>query len=140
MRLAIDWAWDSFRRSSDSLALDPEEEAIGNIRQFIAKSWNATIISTNSEIKLRSRSAEGWYDGDAVYLPREIILKAAGGSIKHTKIGKILFGRDLLTTRDGDRYTVQQIPGFKRLRAYALKRSEFGRVEAPPDPTDSNAE
>ncbi len=140
VRLAIDWAWGSFRRSSDSIALDPEEQAIGNIRGYIAKMWNVTIIPTKFEFNPRSRSVEGWHDDNAVYLPRESLLRAAGGSIRDSKIGQFLSDRDLLFARDKDRYTVQQIPGFKKLRAYALKRPEFGRVERPPDPTDSDVE
>ena len=130
---AVLWAWATFRQSLDSLALDPKEQAIANIREFVAAWWNVTIRFIGHEGNTHSRQAEGWYDDDAVYLPRVTLLKAAGGTLKESQISKTLAVRRLLARSDTNRHTVQWIPGFKRVRAYALKRSEFGRVEGRPD-------
>jgi hypothetical protein len=70
---AVRWAWDRFCRSSDALALDPEQQAIANIRQFTNERWGVTIKPAEGEGEGRSnnREAVGWYDRDSVYLPKK---------------------------------------------------------------------
>ena len=125
---AITWAWESFKRSADSIALSPDEQAIGNLREYAARRWGVTIKPLDIEGGVNNREAEGWYDEEAVYLPASTIHAATGHVLKERQVGILLEGRNMLARRDGDRYTVRWVPSIGMVRAYALKRSEFGRA------------
>ena len=53
---AVSWAWDRFEKSSDALALDPEEQALANLRRYIAERWEATSkVSTRDRVLAAKR-------------------------------------------------------------------------------------
>ena len=131
---AVQWAWERFKRSSDALALDPEEQAVANLRRFVAERWGATIQSLAQDIN-PNREAVGWFDNDAVYIPKDRIFEATGKVLKESNIGPTLHRRGLLAKKpERDRYTVSWIPRVRQIKCYALRRDEFGRsdnVEVP---------
>ena len=127
--MRVEWAWDGFLRSSDAAALDPAEQAAGNLREFVARHWDVGIRPLSGARGGAAKEASGWYDDDAVYLPPKVLLEAIGDVIKERAVGKFLSKRGLLARRDPDHYTVRHVPTLGKVRAYALKRSEFGRAQ-----------
>lgn len=132
----VQWCWERFSRSSDADALTPDEQAIANIRAWIAERWDVTIKSADAgtdtfDRKLNNREAVAWYDQSAIYLPVGRIREASGETLKAQQIVKALIDRDLLAKRHNDkRASVRHVPGIGRIDAYALKRQEFGRRSA----------
>ena len=123
----VSWAWLRFRVSSDANVLTPDETTVLRIRTWIAERWNVTIRGIDAETG--SREALGWYDGEAVYLPRERLREAAGNSLKERAIAKILHDLGHIKKRkDHERYTVSFIPRIGNIVAYALDRATFGRT------------
>jgi hypothetical protein len=132
---AVRWAWDRFRSSPDSAALDPGAHAIASIRAWIAERWDVTIKPTKGCGGATSREAHGWYDDRAVYIPKDRIREAAGDALKASHIGKLLHERGLLAQRpEPDRYTIGWVPNIGAVECYALRRSAFGRSEHEVDP------
>jgi hypothetical protein len=132
VRQAVAWAWDRFLRSSDSRALDPETQGLSNLRRYVAERWDVTIKHVGGG---GPREAVGWYDANAVYIPKDRIREATGGILKEAHIGAMLHRRGLLARKDErDRFTVRWVPSIGRILCYALRRSEFGRSEAVQDP------
>lgn len=133
---AIQWSWERFTRSSDAEALAPDEQAVANIRAWIAERWDVTIKSVDTgadgfDRKLNNREAVAWYDETAIYLPVQRIREASGETLKAQQIVKALTDRDLLAKRhDGKRASVRWVPQVGRIDAYALKRQELGRQSA----------
>jgi len=133
---AVQWGWDRFTRSSDADALVPDEQAIANIRAWIAERWDVTIKSVDVgaagfDHKLNNREAVAWYDATAIYLPVQRLREASGETLKAQQIVKALIDRDLLAKRHNNkRATVRHVPEVGRIDAYALKRQEFGRRSA----------
>ena len=126
---AVSWAWENFKQSSDSVALTPVEQAIGNIREYTLRRWGVTIKPLAFEGSTNTREADGWFDDDVIYLTPQAIREATGHVVKERQIGVLLESRDMLAKRDGDHYTIRHIPKLGKVRAYALKRSEFGRTD-----------
>lgn len=132
----IQWSWERFTRSSDAEALAPDEQAIANIRAWIAERWDVTIKSVDTgadgfDRKLNNREAVAWYDQTAIYLPVQRIREASGETLKAQQIVKALTDRDLLAKRhNSKRASVRHVPEVGRIDAYALKRQEFGRRSA----------
>jgi|GEM_PF-2239626 len=132
----VQWCWERFSRSSDADALTPDEQAIANIRAWIAERWDVTIKSVDTgsdgfDRKLNNREAVAWYDQAAIYLPVQRIREASGETLKAQQIVKALSDRDLLAKRtDTKRVSVRYVPQIGRIDAYALKRQEFGRQSA----------
>jgi putative DNA primase/helicase len=129
---AVNWAWDRFLHSSDSRALDPEAQALSNLRRYVAERWDVTIKSVGA--MNGNKEAVGWYDEYAVYVPKERIREATGDVLKETHIGAALDRAGLLAKREPDRFTVPYVPKVGRVTSYALRRSEVGRSDAAQDP------
>jgi len=135
---AVNWAWARFKSSSDAGALKPEEQALANIRHWIAERWDVTIrgiepAPDGSDPGKRpgTREAVGWYDADTVYLPAKRIHEAAGGAAKEALVSSLLVSGDFLSRRgDGRHVAIRYIPKIGQVRSYALRRSEFGRPAA----------
>jgi hypothetical protein len=124
----VRWAWDRFKQSSDAVALDPEEQAISAIRAYIAERWGASIQRVDDE--QRPRDAVGWYDDTTVYLPTARLREAADGTLKESEVAKALAAKGLLTkTKDNKRRYVEYVPKIGHVKAYALRRPEFGRSD-----------
>lgn len=132
---AIRWAWERFCSSSDALALDPDRQAVVNIRQHIAERWDVTIKDVKSETGINNREAVGWYDHDTVYLPTNRASKAAGGVLKEQRIAAVLDQGGHLSRRGGPtRIAIRWVPRIGHVDCYALRRSEFGRSNKEIDP------
>jgi hypothetical protein len=128
VRDAVEWAWDRFLRSSDSRVLDPEAQSVDNLRRYIAEKWDVSIKSITDDAG--TKEAVGWYDDTAVYIPKDRIREATGGVLKELHIGGMLDRSGLLASRpEPDRFTVNWVPKVGRVKAYALRRSEFGRPD-----------
>ena len=79
-----------------------------------------------------ARAAVGWYDDDAVYVPRAHITEAAGHVLGEQAIVKLLIGDDCLADRHSSkRAAVQWIKGVGRVTAYALRLDKFGPKAKP---------
>ncbi len=123
---AVRWAWLRFAESSDAVALDPAEQAIGNLRHWIAERWGTSIREVKTETGMRD--AVAWYDADTVYLPVKRIREAAGGVLKEQHIVRMLSERGLLARRhDAKRIALRTVPHVGKVDVYALRRDEFGR-------------
>jgi hypothetical protein len=123
---AVNWAWCRFLASTDAVALNPEDQAIGNIIRWIAEQWGVSIRHVDGDGGVRD--AVAWYDNSAVYLPTERIREAAGGALKEQQIAKVLNDRGLLAKRtDAKRLAVRYVPKVGYVQAYALSRAHFGR-------------
>ncbi len=133
---AVTWGWTRFETSSDGLALSPGDQAINNLRRWIAERWDVTIKPIGDAVRSgtgdgrsNNREAVGWYDADAVYLPISRAREAAGGTVKDQFLAQLLQDRGLLARRhDARRAAVRWIPGVGKFDAYALPRAEFGRA------------
>jgi putative DNA primase/helicase len=126
---AVAWGWERFRQSSDAMALDPEAQALANIRAWIAERWNVTIKPLDFDSGINNRETVAWHDETTLYLPRARLREAAGGVLKESAIAETLDRCSLLTRRE-DQYRrhVRYVPKIGKVEAYALKRSEFGRT------------
>lgn len=130
---AVNWAWNRFQQSTESLALDPEAQAVANLHLYVAAGWDVTIKSI--EPGGGYREAVGWYDKTAVYIPKERMQEATGNALKNSHIGPVLDRRGFLAKRpERDRYCVGWVPKVGSVTCYALSRSEFGRSDAVIDP------
>jgi len=131
---AVSWAWERFEKSSDALALDPEEEAIANLRGYIVERWDVSVKSVDQSIG-PAREAVGWYDVDTVYIPKGRMVEATGNVIKASNIGPALAHRRLLAKQpEPDRYYIRYVPKVGRVASFALRRDEFGRSDAAEPP------
>ena len=134
---AVRWAWAKFNTSTDAAALDPETQAVANLRAWVAERWNTEVQPTEPEdgVRTANRNALGWYDDDAVYIPAHRIVEAAGGTLKEVEIGRALDAQGLIAKRKAaDCYFLAYVPKIGKLKAYALHRSEFRSTtrEEPP--------
>ena len=135
IRSMVTWAWQRFETSSDAAALNPEEQAINNIRTYIAERWDVTVksIETTAETqdgarRINNRESAGWYDTSTIYLPTGRIREAAGNVLKERQIVRVLDERGYLARRqDERRAAVRWIPNIGAMNAYALTRQAFGR-------------
>jgi hypothetical protein len=122
---AVTWAWNRFRNSGDALALDPEEQSLAHLRQFIAERWDVTIKHCGDSISL-SRERVAWYDDKIIYIPKARMFEATGRVLKASNIGAMLSRRGMLARQpEKDRYTVRYVPKVGRVECYAIRRDEF---------------
>ena len=127
---AIRWAWERFAGSTDAVALDPETQAITNLRAWIAERWGSSIHATvpDDNGRLPMRDALGWHDEDAVYIPTQRLVEAAGGALKEVEIARALSAQGFIAKKHAaDCLFVSYVPKIGRVKAYALARSAFGR-------------
>jgi hypothetical protein len=125
---AVAWAWDHFCRSSDALALNPEQQAIANIQQFVNERWDVTIKTARSGASTNNREAVGWYDDKTVYLLTRHLAEAAGRVLNEQQIARVLAQGGYLSTRGSTtRIAIRYVPKIGHIDCYALKRSKFGR-------------
>ena len=124
---AVCWAWAKFTKSNDALALNPAEQAIRSIQQWVGERWDTSIHGIDSGLR-SYRDAVGWWDNDAVYLTPDALVEAAGGALKESLIAKSLSAAGMLAkTKDAEHLSVSFVPKVGRFKAYALSRSDFGR-------------
>lgn len=130
---AITWAWTKFRQSSGAVAMSPDEQAVTNLRLWIADRWGSTLRQTDAEVS--NRETVGWYDSDAVYIPTSRLREASGGALKEEAVAKILSDSGMLAKTEHDRLYIRWIPKIGKNKAYALTRREFGRAGTDRDTT-----
>ena len=129
----VRWAWRRFGQSAEAAALDPDEQALDNLRLWVLERWDQSIKDAE-QAGPGYREALAWYDEAAVYIPKGRLYEAAGGILKGTRVAALLHERDLLTRRpEPDRLYVRWVPNVGRIAAYALSREEFGRSLRPAD-------
>ncbi len=128
---AVSWAWSRFQSSSDAKVLDPSAQAIANLRLWILERWGVTIRDVENNVG--NQIAVGWYDADAVYIPKDRLRDAAGGALKQQEIVAALEAEDFIARRKGTRPYVTYVPKIGDVGAYALKRSAFGRSNSQRD-------
>jgi hypothetical protein len=123
---AVAWGWAKFCGSGEAESLAPDRQALDNIRRWIAERWDASIKRIGSAYH-SGRDAVGWYDDDAIYVPRAHLPEAADHVLGEQAIVKLLVTGDCLVERHSSkRAAVQYIKGVDRVTAYALKRDKFG--------------
>ena len=136
---AIKWAWQQFVGASGTLALDPIEQGITKLQQWLLEQWDLTVkpiaaIGTSDPAmswQPNSRETLAWYDDDAVYLPPTRMAVACGRTLKPEALARALDQRGLLARRKGTgRLTMQYLPGVGHGSWYALARPRFGRSDA----------
>jgi hypothetical protein len=140
---AVSWAWNQFAQSSVAQALSPRDQALANLRQWIAERWDTTIkqISQAADrgsrtLPMNNRETLGWYDDDTIYLPVRRAREAAGSSITERDLAAYLASQKLLSRRqDNRRIAIRYIPHIGKIDAYALKRTEFGPTRNAVDQT-----
>jgi hypothetical protein len=139
VRGAVLWAWNRFLSSSEALALNPVEQAISNLRTWVAERWDVTVKSVDaawddaSGVRVNNRETLAWYDPDAVYIPRSRLREAAGNALTEREIAQAVEKQGLLARRhDARRIAVRWVPNVGRIDAYALRRDEFGRTASGP--------
>jgi hypothetical protein len=141
VRVAVLWGWDRFLESSEAVALDPVEQAISNLRTWIAERWDVTAKSVDAAWddfdgrRLNNRETLAWYDAEAVYIPTKRLREAAGDALTEREIAQALDQRGLLARRhDARRIAVLRVPNVGRVDAYALRRDEFGHTGVTSEP------
>jgi hypothetical protein len=124
---AVKWAWARFCASGGIETLDPETKSIDNLRTFVAQNFDVTIRATTDDEA--HCEAVGWYDSEAVYLPRACLIEASGGLLKETALAQALHARGFIVKqKDKEHYYVTYVCGVGKVGpTYALKRGEFGR-------------
>jgi hypothetical protein len=128
----VSWAWERYRKSSDAGALDPEGQAISRLNTWIAERWESSIHAVGSEQK--PRDAVGWFDDNAIYLPRERLREATGNTLKENAIADALSRRGaLFKVEDAKRKYLRYVRGVGRVECYALSRKMVGRTAEAPD-------
>lgn len=131
---AIAWAWSRFLTSSNAEALSPDDQSRNALRLWIMSRWNVTIKNVTGEGGSSVREAEGWYDGDAVYIPKDRLKEAGGGASKETAVAEMLERTGgLYKRKDTKRRYVEYIPGKGPVKAYALSRQQFGQNSSADD-------
>lgn len=125
---AVQWAWQRFSTSSDSQALRPEDQAITLLQEYVAHGWGVTIKPLDAQHGVNNRDSQGWYDEEAIYLLPSSLRTAIGSTLKERQVGAVLKRQQFLARHDRDHYTIRYLAGLGKVRLYALKRSEFGRI------------
>lgn len=128
---AVAWGWTKFCGSTEAESLAPDRQALDHIRRWIAERWDSSLKRIGSSYH-SGRDAVGWYDENAIYVPRAHTAEAAGHVLGEQAIVKLLVAGDCLVDRHSSkRAAVQWINGVGRVTAYALKRDKFGPEAKP---------
>lgn len=124
----VDVIWGDFEESK---AANPQETMVGEVRQWIASRLNMSIFSVD-DIARHSVEADGWYDGDLVYLLANRITKPSKGAAQEKAVVKALEGAGVLQRQWKDRAKSSYIP--KRgsgIVHYRVNAAKLGLVLSP---------
>jgi hypothetical protein len=122
---AVKWGWQRFASSVEAQALDPEAHAFGNLRRWIAEHWDVAIKKTDTPYR-SSRTALGWYDNKAIYIPTARISEAIGGALSERAFVHRLDRAGLLLRRTDDhRAAIRSVPQVGKVDVYCLDREKF---------------
>ena len=147
IREAVSWGWRRYSSSVEAEALDPETQALENLRRWIAEHWDVAIKPTNGfYVDARdadeddedatthrpqvltyrnSRDAFGWYDDEAIYIPTARLTEAIGAVLSRNTFVEVLEHHKLLQRRGPDRASIRNVPKVCKVDVYALKREAF---------------
>jgi hypothetical protein len=122
IREAVSWGWRRCSSSVEAEALDPETQALENLRRWIAERWDVGIKPTNGfyvdardadedattyrpqvPTYRNSRDALGWYDDKAIYIPTARLTEAIGAVLSRNAFVEVLEHHKLLQRRGPDR-------------------------------------
>lgn len=144
----VDWAWEKFQGSADAEALDPVEQAFTSIRAWTSRRWGSSIQDLFPPADPRTgaapkptQKADGWFGPDVVYLPKELLCEAAGGTLTERAIAKALNERGFLAEHkrhSSHNLYASYVPILGKRKAYALVRAEFGRTGVKHDPDEES--
>lgn len=125
---AVDVIWGDFEESK---AANPQETMVGEVRQWIASRLNMSIFSID-DIARHSVEADGWYDGDLIYLLANRITKPSKGAAQEKAVVKALEGAGVMQRQWKDRTKSSYIP--KRgsgIVHYRIDAAKLGLVLSP---------
>ena len=139
IQAAIAWAWGHFLTSSNAEVLAPEDQVFNALRVWIMGRWNSSLKNVRAgEGGSAARDSEAWYDYDAIYIPKERLREAAGGTLKEVQIADVLAQRGgLHRSKNAKTRYLEYVPGLSYMKAYALSREKFG---PKPDARDPDSE
>ena len=122
---AIHWAWKRYLDSADAVSLNPSQNCIDALENYLASNWDVTIINLN-ESERNYREAVGWYDYDCIYILADKIVDITGVGLKRAEIARIPDNDGYLGCKDNDRKTFRRVPGMGGVTVYTLLRNKIG--------------
>jgi hypothetical protein len=122
---AIKWAWNRYLVSADAASLDPDQNCIDALRDWIARNWEVSIknLFDNSP---PYRQADGWFDDNCIYILADQIVDAVGIGLKRAEIARVLDRHGLLKHTDGDRKSYRRMPGMPGVTVFCIDRTKMG--------------
>jgi hypothetical protein len=123
---AIKSMWDDFRGSDSAEVLDPVATGIERLGVAIRQNIDITIKKLPKPEHDNNVKAEGWHDGNYVYLPGDVLAKYSG--FPANQIAKRLHADKMLSPGEDNNLARQWVRGVGRLRVYALMRSHFATI------------
>ena len=136
---AVKWAWGEYAESAGAEALKPEDKAEANLRRWVAERFPVAIKNLRDRHApewRNNRDTAAWYDANdnAVYLPSDRIVEAAGSVVNERAVARMLRDRNLLARTRKRRLYVEYVPTIGYLKAYALRFDQF--AQAPGEPAN----
>lgn len=130
---AIESIWADFKTSDSAEVLDPYTAAIERLGVAIRQNLDVTIKKLPKPDHDNNVKAEGWHDGNYVYLPGDVLTRYCG--LPANQIAKKLHADRMLSPGEGKNLARKGVPGIGYdFRVYALFRSHFaatGEVVTP---------
>ena len=124
---AVDVIWGDF---AESEAANPQETMVGEMRQWIASRLNMSIFSVDDTAR-HSVEADGWFEGDTVYLLATRITKPSKGAAQRKAVVKALEEAGVLQREKRDRTTSSYIPKRGAVLHYRINAAKLGLVLDP---------
>ena len=124
---AVDVIWGDF---AESEAANPVETMVGEMRQWIASRLNMSIFSVDDTAR-HSVEADGWFEGDTVYLLATRITKPSKGAAQRKAVVKALEEAGVLQREKRDRTTSSYIPKRGAVLHYRINAAKLGLVLDP---------
>lgn len=125
---AILAVWGAFEESA---AANSEEAIVDEIRHWIAARLNMSIFAVDDTSR-HSVEADGWHDGETVYILANRITKASRGANTKTNVAKALYAAGVLRRQWSDRNPSTYIRGrSEKLAHYRIDAKAIGIVLDP---------
>jgi hypothetical protein len=125
---AVDVIWGDFEESK---AANPQETMVGEVRQWIVARLNMSIFSVDDTSR-HSVEADGWHDGDVVYLLADRITKPSKGAAQHRAVLKALDGAGVLQRQRKGQMASDYIPKRgSRVPHYRIAAAKLGVILDP---------
>jgi hypothetical protein len=125
---AILAVWGAFEESA---AANSEEAIVDEIRQWIAARLNMSIFAVDDTSR-HSVEADGWHDGETIYILANRVTKASKGANTKTNVAKALYAAGVLRRQWSDRNPSTYIRGrSEKLAHYRIDAKALGIVLDP---------